>query len=131
MTTKRLTVIAAGLGILLAVGNSGHAYAWVKNFSGTRDQVRTACASVGGDLIEGVDSKGIGTSTCINGGNNTGVTCGDDGKCTGSGPRTASWGIYELPGLSGGINSYTPGSSLIEQDSESSSGHSGGGVIIY
>jgi hypothetical protein len=130
MTSKRLTILAVGLGILLAVGGSSSAYAWVKHFNGTRDQVRTACANVGGELIEGTDSKGVGTSMCINKDKGTGVVCGDDGKCSGSGPRTASYGIFQMPGLSGGMN-YTPGGSTIEQDHGTSADNSGGGVIIY
>ncbi len=106
MTSKRLTIIALGLGTLLAIADSGTAYAWVKSFSGTRNQVRTACAEVGGELIEGVDGKGIGTSACINSDKGTGVVCGDDGKCHGSGPRTASYGVL----MPFGIGNYVQGS---------------------
>lgn len=70
-------------GLMLAVGTS-ESLAWAKSFSGTRGQVRVACAAVGGELIEGAS-----VTTCLNNKNSTGVTCGDEGSCTGSGPGPA------------------------------------------
>lgn len=92
MTSHRLTIHVFVLALVLAVAGTGSAYAWTKTFGGTRDQVRAACSDVGGDLIEGTDSMGGGFSMCVNKGNNTGVTCGDDGQCIGSGPRASSFG---------------------------------------
>lgn len=50
----------------------------VTKFRGTRDQVRAACAQVGGDLIEGSNY-----TMCENSKNDTTVECNDKGNCIG------------------------------------------------
>ncbi|RYE08298.1 MAG: hypothetical protein EOP22_13990 [Hyphomicrobiales bacterium] len=78
---SRLPLLATAAALAFAIASVAPAHAWVKSFEGTRGQVRSACSAVGGELIEG------GTNTtCFNHKNGTGVSCGDDGKCTGSGP---------------------------------------------
>jgi hypothetical protein len=146
MASKRQTILVAGLGVLLALGSTASAHAWSKSFGGTRDQVRTACAKVGGEVIEGKDSNGIGTTACLS--KTTGLVCGDDGKCSASGsgpmPRTASFGDVLLFGAYAPSKPYTPPQSLIESSSDSagaapagapaggaSGGGGGGPVIIY
>jgi hypothetical protein len=91
----------------MSLAATGSAHAWIKNFNGTRDQVRTACANVGGDLTEGIDSAGIGVTSCINKNNNTGVVCGDDGKCTGTGPRTSTGFMPKAPLATGSLATGT------------------------
>ena len=80
---------------LFFVGGTGDAFAWTKNFTGTRDQVRSACSQAGGELVEG--SK---TTTCL--GNGRGVTCDDANKCIGSGPGTHPPRINSVSGRSFG-----------------------------
>lgn len=73
------------LGVLISVplmlAATGETFAWEKQFSGTRDQVRKACAQVGGVINEGGNY-----TSCYNPNKGTGVSCGDDGKCGGGGP---------------------------------------------
>jgi hypothetical protein len=93
---------AAFLAVAGSIVLTDAADAKTKHFKGTRDQVRAACKGDNKDLIEGVDSKGIGFTMCINTQTNVSVVCGDDGKCT-STSRTAVLGIFQ-----GGIGGETP-----------------------
>jgi hypothetical protein len=77
MLNRNTYALLVAMPMLLLATTEG--FAWTKTFSGTRDQVRSACGKSGGELIEG------GTSTtCL--GKSTGVSCDDSGKCVGSGP---------------------------------------------
>lgn len=83
----RRNKIIAGVSVLLTLlVTVDVANAFVVKFGGTRDQVRSACASSGGELVEGKDH-----TVCL--GETTGVACWDDGECIGTGPRTASYGV--------------------------------------
>ena len=79
---KTNTIYAALMALPLLLAATSESFAWSKHgFPGTRDQVRAACAAVGGDLHDGQ-----GQTHCFNGKNGTGVSCYDDGTCDGSGP---------------------------------------------
>lgn len=80
----RKTLYAVLFAIPLLFAASGVGYAWQETFSGTRDQLRAACAVVSGDLVDGE-----GSTYCLNHKNGTGITCADDGKCDGNGAGPA------------------------------------------
>lgn len=104
---SRMTFCAAALvAIAGSLALTNVADAKIKQFSGTRDQVRSACSSSGGELIEGVDNKGVGISICINDKNDTLVICNDNGGCHGYTPgRTGVLGVLQ-PDLAGGGKAY-------------------------
>ena len=79
----KTTFYAALVALPFLLAATGESFAWNKNFAGTRDQVRTACAAVGGELREDASSTG-----CTNK-NGTIVVCTDDGGCAGSGSGPA------------------------------------------
>ena len=80
----------------------------VRHFPGSRDQVRASCKGEGRELIEGGDY-----SACMS--HNSGVVCGDDGKCIGTGPRTVgAWGIR--------TRDYQPPMSSMDSGGRSSEG---------
>ena len=87
------TTIAALFGMIAVLAAVPAAQAITNTqFPGTRDQVRTGCAKVGGELIEGHDH-----STCLNNKDGTGVTCDDSKQCWGSGPRLLGDNSPRLP----------------------------------
>ena len=117
---KNLQIHAALIALPLLLAATGESLAWTKTFGGTRDQVRTACAKVGGDLMDGP-----GSTTCFNNKNGTGVTCYNDGTCDGGGPGPGPGRMGSTMGLRGQpLSSGT----LSESDSggTSSSESSGG-----
>ncbi|HEY9011700.1 MAG TPA: hypothetical protein VIN06_11840 [Devosia sp.] len=77
----KTTIFATLVALPLLLAATGESFAWSKSFAGTRDQVRSACAAVGGALLDGQ-----GATHCFNNKNGTAVSCYDDGKCDGSGP---------------------------------------------
>lgn len=92
--TSKTSTFAVALGLLLAVAGTTSAYAWNKSFTGTRDQVRTACANAGGQLMDG-----NGATICFNDKNGTSVSCDDDNHCDGHGPRLATYGVLAELGV--------------------------------
>jgi hypothetical protein len=59
-------------------------------------------------------TEGSNTTMCQNLNNNTGVICGDDGRCAGSGPRTIGmWGFR--------TREYQPPQSLVDSGGSSGS----------
>lgn len=67
------------LAAFLSVGSANAAF--FTEFDGTRDQIRTACAAPGMEIVEGSSA-----TYCINNVNGITITCTDAGICTGAGP---------------------------------------------
>ena len=104
---QNTTIIRSAAVLLALFVTVDAAQAWTKDFPGTRGQVRASCTGEGRELIEGGDH-----SICLNQNNGTGVVCYDNGKCSGTGPRTiGAWGIR--------TRDYQPPQSLVASGSSS------------
>lgn len=90
MTSKTLTLMTASLGLILTIGATTAAYAWNASFTGTRDQVRAACTSIGGEIIEGSTYY-----ACFDDNSGTRISCDDHDRCEGVGPRLADFGARQ------------------------------------
>ena len=108
MTTtsiSRLTA-ATALGLVAALLFADLAAAskrTVTRFQGSRDQVRSACANVGGELIEGSNF-----TMCNNLSNDTTVECDDRGSCVGGSRPTQRFGFGSVVVGGGTYYSTTP-----------------------
>jgi hypothetical protein len=79
MNTTKIFVALLAIPVIVVTTSPSFAI-WSTSFKGSRDQVRAACVKVGGELLEGSNE-----TSCFNKKNGTGVSCGDDGNCGGSG----------------------------------------------
>lgn len=130
MLNRKLLLPIYGALIVLVSIDAASAAMRSAVFTGTRAQVRAACARIGGGLFEGTDKDGIGISVCV--GASAGVTCGDDNICHGTYSARIS-ALGPTPAKRGGFGSAVAGVTVKQAppaQSLSSTAHDPGSVAV-